>query len=677
MSFSRPQELNYHGCQQFRMMVGMVSMRGMICWFRRHGKWLLVGCLSFWISTLAWPALGQLPSLADASPAATNNANLPAGVLRFGDLEVMTVHSPYTDKELFQIAAPTVLERANPPASVLPVELRAADIEGRLQLVFSRMGALDNPPQINRSTLNQTPILVISNGQTSRSLALVTVTEQDSAFYGQTRQELAQVWQEILQAEVDRVHHLNQPDTLRRRLIYGLNILLGLLAFSLLVWLLRRLLNKRQKFLRQQKQEEDKLRANLLANTAAQHEKQTMEVAVEARESREAMAAASPDIAPPPLAATDQAPPPDNMIQSVTAAEQGAAFVFTQHKALLASLRQQFTFNRRIRFYTLLKWCLFWGSILVWYVGIFAISSTVPFLMRWRFWILSKPLELIFIWFVVGMAIRLSHAVIDASTIKRFSTAIPSEFTANPAEEQRRELQASTITTALEGLATVGFIVAGILWTLNTLNLSTQSILAGGAILGLAISFGSQSLVKDVVNGSLILLEDQFAIGDVVAIDGDSGVVENVNLRVTQIRNTQGELITIPNSAISRVKNMTRLWSRVDFAIEVAYENNIDKVINLLDQVAQTMYQESPWSQLILEPPEMLGVDQLSHTGMLLRIWIKTAPMQQWAVGREYRRRVRRAFEQHQIQIGRPEWISYNTGWNGPDGDSGAENASV
>ena len=128
------------------------------------------------------------------------------------------------------------------------------------------------------------------------------------------------------------------------------------------------------------------------------------------------------------------------------------------------------------------------------------------------------------------------------------------------------------------------------------------------------------------MNGSLILLEDQFAVGDVVDIDGAAGVVENVNLRVTQVRNTQGELISIPNSTINRVKNMTRLWSRVDFTVEVAYENDINAVIQLLEQIAQDMYQEYAWNALILEPPQMLGVDQLSHTGMLIRLWIKNRP---------------------------------------------------
>jgi small-conductance mechanosensitive channel len=617
----------------------------------RRMRWLMLGLLTFWLSLAALPALGQLPPMFNSSRPVTTSNNLPLGIDRYGDLEVAPVVSPYTGDELFKIVSSTIVDRENPPADVIPVEARARDIEGRLRLVYRRIGALENPPQVDVSVLNQTPILVIASPTDSRSLSLVTVTEQDSAFYGETRRQLAQEWEDILQEDVDQVYQLHQPEIRRQRLVNGINILLGLLAFTLLVWFLRRLLNRRQNFLRLQQQEEDQARTNLIAETVASQEKQSLGVAQVAAEEPGMASAAQPERGTP---------------DSSSDHEEAMPFLLHRHHALLVLLRQKFNTKRRIRFYTLLKWLLFWVTILVWYGGIYAIATTVPYLMRWQYWILSTPLKVLLIWFAVGLAIRISLALIDARTIKRFSTAIPTEMIANPAEEQRRELQASTITGALEGLATVGLILIGIIGTLNSFNISTESIVAGGAILGLAISFGSQSLVKDLVNGTLILLEDQFAVGDVVAIDDDAGVVENVNLRVTQIRNTQGELITIPNSSINRVKNMTRLWSRVDFAIEVAYENDINQVIALLKELAHTLYQEDPWKNLILEEPEVLGVDQVSHTGMLLRVWIKTAPMQQWAVGREYRRRVRLAFEEHNIHIGRPEWISYNTGWNSP-----------
>lgn len=111
--------------------------------------------------------------------------------------------------------------------------------------------------------------------------------------------------------------------------------------------------------------------------------------------------------------------------------------------------------------------------------------------------------------------------------------------------------------------------------------------------------------------------------------------------------------------AIAEVRNLTRLWSRVDFTIEVAYENDPDEVLTLLEAVAQEMYHSSDWQDKLPSPPEILGIEQLSHTGMLVRVWLKTAPLQQWLVGREYRLRVRRAFAKHNIAIGRPQWINY------------------
>ena len=148
---------------------------------------------------------------------------------------------------------------------------------------------------------------------------------------------------------------------------------------------------------------------------------------------------------------------------------------------------------------------------------------------------------------------------------------------------------------------------------------------------------------------------------DLVRIGKESGLVENLNLRVTQLRNSEGQLITIPNSNITDVSNLTRLWSRVDFSIVVDYNNDPKHVLKVLHQVSQQMYHESEWRDRLLEQPEVLGIDDLSHTGMLVRVWLKTVPMQQWSVGREFRLRVRQAFEINHIQIGIPQSITYST----------------
>ncbi|WP_334310483.1 mechanosensitive ion channel family protein [Spirulina sp. CS-785/01] len=157
------------------------------------------------------------------------------------------------------------------------------------------------------------------------------------------------------------------------------------------------------------------------------------------------------------------------------------------------------------------------------------------------------------------------------------------------------------------------------------------------------------------------MIEDQFAVGDVIDLGDASGLVEDLNLRVTLLRDASGALIAIPNSSIVRVKNLTRLWSRVDFTIEIAYDANLNRALAVLKEVGEEMFNDPEWRDRLLDPPEVLGVDNLAHTGILLRVWIKTEPLQQWAVGREYRYRVWCAFETHDIAIGRPQWINYQS----------------
>jgi small conductance mechanosensitive channel len=179
-------------------------------------------------------------------------------------------------------------------------------------------------------------------------------------------------------------------------------------------------------------------------------------------------------------------------------------------------------------------------------------------------------------------------------------------------------------------------------------------VLAIGGLLGLAVSFGSQSLVKDLVNGVLILAEDQYAIGDVIDLGRASGLVENLGLRITQLRSADGELITIPNSAITEVKNLTRSWSRVNFRIDVAYQADPEKALSILREVVQGLYDDPAWHGKIPAPPEVLGIDSLSHSGMTITTWIQTVPLEQWSVGREFRLRVRKALEANGIEIGTP-----------------------
>jgi small-conductance mechanosensitive channel len=577
---------------------------------------LLTSSLVVSLTVFGWipPAQSQLPALPTA--ASNNPLQPPDGVTRNGEYETARVKSPLDNKILFEVASPTIFNRDQIPEGKLPVEVRAQEVNERLWRVFSRTTIAKQVPTVKILTLNNRPVIQISDNQSTRPIRLVTVTEPDADLSGKTLEELGQDWQKIIQDEVSRFRQLAAPEVLLPRVVQALQILLGLLIATAVIWFLRRMLTKRQHTLETRYQEE-------LAAIAA--------------------------------AEKTQKAPKNALTATIEGEETEAREIADLRSQFLATLQHQFTLKRQLDVDKFLKWLLLWIFILIWYIGIYRIMSTVPILMRWSLYVWTTPLALIVIWFGISFAIRLSKSLIDR---------LMHSWQVNPllpfGEAQRIALRSRTIAEALKGLITFALVVAGIIWTVSLFNIPTSSILAGGAVIGLAISFGSQSLIKDLVNGCLILIEDQFAVGDVIQIDDKTGLVENLNLRVTQLRNGEGQLITIPNSNISNVSNLTRLWSRVDFSIVVAYENDPKQVLDVLRQVSKQLYSESEWRDRLPEPPDVLGIDDLSHTGMLVRVWIKTAAMEQWSVGREFRLRVRQAFAANNIQIGRPEWISYN-----------------
>ncbi len=248
------------------------------------------------------------------------------------------------------------------------------------------------------------------------------------------------------------------------------------------------------------------------------------------------------------------------------------------------------------------------------------------------------------------LAVRISAILID-----RFFSVLKDGAFLDPIESERSALRVATFSRVLKNIAGLSAITIGGLLGLSVLGINLVPLLAGAGIFGLAISFASQSLIKDMINGFLILLEDQYAVGDVIAVGNVAGFVENMNLRITQLRNAEGRLITIPNGTISVVENLSKNWSRVDVAVDVAYETDVDYAIAVIKNVAETMYSEKPWSERILETPEVLGIDELDHAGILIRTWIKTQPLQQWSVAREFRRRLKVAFDREGIGVGVPE----------------------
>jgi small conductance mechanosensitive channel len=214
----------------------------------------------------------------------------------------------------------------------------------------------------------------------------------------------------------------------------------------------------------------------------------------------------------------------------------------------------------------------------------------------------------------------------------------------------RRRLQ--TLSATFRGMAQTVILFIGLMVFLEKLSIDITPILASAGVLGIAIGLGAQSLIRDFFAGFLILLEDQFSVGDMVKIGETSGTVEQLTLRVTRVRGLDGSLTMIPNGSVGAVVNFSKGWSRVVLDIEVDYREDVDRAMGVMLETAKRMRKDRPAD--IIEEPLMLGVDKLGAASVTLRLLAKTAPNKQADVGRELRRRVKSAFDQEGIKTPAP-----------------------
>jgi small conductance mechanosensitive channel len=197
------------------------------------------------------------------------------------------------------------------------------------------------------------------------------------------------------------------------------------------------------------------------------------------------------------------------------------------------------------------------------------------------------------------------------------------------------------------------------LMCLGEVGIDLGPLIAGAGVLGVAIGFGSQSLVRDFLSGAFILVEDQFGVGDIVDVGEASGTVEAVSLRTTRLRAIDGTVWHVPNGEIRRVGNMSQHWSRALLDIEVAYDTVVEHARSVIKRVADSVWAEDDG---VLEEPELWGVEQLGANGVMLRLVVKTTPSQPWRVSRELRERIKVAFDEEGIEIPFPQ----QTVWHKP-----------
>ncbi|MFN6485167.1 MULTISPECIES: mechanosensitive ion channel family protein [unclassified Nostoc] len=296
----------------------------------------------------------------------------------------------------------------------------------------------------------------------------------------------------------------------------------------------------------------------------------------------------------------------------------------------------------------------------IWGGGSFFILGLFPYTRPFQVGILTAaqfPLRLGIVFLGTYVAIRLIYALIDRFT----TTLISSGALLTPESSERLQLRVSTFSGVTKSIATVICVGVGFLLALLSLGIDIVPLLAGASLVGVAVSLASQNLIKDAINGFLIILEDQYALGDVINVGNVGGLVENLNLRMTQVRDSEGRLITIPNGEVKVVANLSSRWSRADLTIPIAYQADIEKALKLIESIGLEMDKDPQWERQILETPQVLGIDQFGDRGLIIRVWIKTQPLKQWDVAREFRRRLKVALDEAGISISVPQqaiWVN-------------------
>ncbi len=218
------------------------------------------------------------------------------------------------------------------------------------------------------------------------------------------------------------------------------------------------------------------------------------------------------------------------------------------------------------------------------------------------------------------------------------------------------------VTTLIGLLRTIALVLLWVLVVviaLDQIGFNVTPILAGAGIIGLAVGFGAQNIVRDLISGFFMVMENQVSVGDVAIVNGTGGLVEALTFRTIVLRDLSGVVHVFPNGTINTLSNMTKVWSAYVIDVGVAYKEDTDRVAAVMRRVAEEMREDPEYRERILEPIEILGVDNFADSAVVIKARLKTRPIQQWNVGREYRRRLKKAFDAEGIEIPFPHRSLY------------------
>lgn len=288
-------------------------------------------------------------------------------------------------------------------------------------------------------------------------------------------------------------------------------------------------------------------------------------------------------------------------------------------------------------------------------------------------WVVAKPLTILVIvvaaLVVNAIARRAIGKAVDRVT-SRPSTptvaGVPPSLLTSRHWAERREARAQTLGTVLRSIASIAVWTVAVFAIFGVLDVNLGPLIAGAGIVGIAIGFGAQSFVKDVVNGIFMLAEDQYGVGDIVDLGEAKGTVEKVSIRATRLRDVFGVVWYVPNGEIRRVANKSQEWARALLDVTVAYDADLASAEQVILQTAEAVAAEPAWQDQVLEPPEVWGIEDFGPNGIAIRLVIKTRPAVQFDLMRELRGRLKAALDEADIALAFEQAMRIQ--WRAPDG---------
>jgi moderate conductance mechanosensitive channel len=281
-----------------------------------------------------------------------------------------------------------------------------------------------------------------------------------------------------------------------------------------------------------------------------------------------------------------------------------------------------------------------------------AITDVLPEKIDWHHVadvVIGKPLAILGL-VALALGIRwLLGKLIDRVVRHAEEGVLPDRFSSGTAT--RRVQRAKTMGDLLKSIVTGVLVAVFGTMILGELGVNIAPIIASAGIVGIALGFGAQSLVKDFLSGVFMIFEDQYGVGDVVDVGVASGTIEAVSLRVTRLRDQSGTVWYVPNGSILKVGNMSQNWARAVVDVSVGYREDLARVQRVLKDVAHDLWQDDDFHDVVIEEPEVTGVETMTPDAITVRVLIKTAPMRQWAIARELRQRIKARFDHEGIAM--------------------------